>query len=145
MLHAAGPFAVTAYRSTGIPNITTYFVMNGAGAGMKLAGPLAGLLSRGAVRSLAEKIIDWTISGPDAEQRQHGRSLVWACAERADGAFYEAWLDTVEAYRFTALASVRAVERVLDERPVGALTPSQAFGADFVLEIEGTVRRDTLP
>lgn len=44
-----------------------------------------------------------------------------------------------------ALASVRAVERVPGERPVGALTPSQAFGADFVLEIEGTVRRDTLP
>ena len=32
--------------------------------------------------------------------------------------------------------------RVLRERPSGALTPAQAFGADFVLNIEG-VRRST--
>jgi hypothetical protein len=36
------------------------------------------------------------------------------------------------------------VERVLAQRPVGALTPSLAFGADFVLSVEGTERFDAL-
>jgi short subunit dehydrogenase-like uncharacterized protein len=43
-----------------------------------------------------------------------------------------------------ALAGVRAVETVLEQRPVGALTPAQVFGADWVLEIEGTRRFDQL-
>jgi short subunit dehydrogenase-like uncharacterized protein len=54
-------------------------------------------------------------------------------------------LETVEAYRFTAEAGVRSLERVLAENPTGTLTPAMAFGADFVLEIEGTKRFDQLP
>jgi hypothetical protein len=36
------------------------------------------------------------------------------------------------------------VERTLAENPVGALAPAQAFGADFVLDVEGTQRLDDL-
>ena len=49
-----------------------------------------------------------------------------------------------EAYQFTALAGVRAVETVLAQRPTGALTPAQAFGADWVLGIQGMRRLDKL-
>jgi hypothetical protein len=37
---------------------------------------------------------------------------------------------------------VRAVERLLAEPRVGALTPAGAFGADFVLDVPGTRRLD---
>jgi short subunit dehydrogenase-like uncharacterized protein len=60
------------------------------------------------------------------------------------GHHVEAWLALGEGYRFTAASSVHAVDRVLREHPSGALTPAQAFGADFVLTIEG-VRRWTAP
>jgi len=45
-----------------------------------------------------------------------------------------------EGYAFTAAAAVRAVEAVLERRPTGALTPAQAFGADFALGIDGVKR-----
>jgi hypothetical protein len=51
----------------------------------------------------------------------------------------------MEAYAFTAQSAVLAVERVLADNPVGALTPSLAFGADFVLSIPGSARMDELP
>ncbi len=50
-------------------------------------------------------------------------------------------MKVVEPYRFTAEAIVHAVARLRSERPVGALTPSQALGKDFVLEIPGGERR----
>ncbi|MFK7817541.1 MAG: hypothetical protein AB8G99_02385, partial [Planctomycetaceae bacterium] len=54
------------------------------------------------------------------------------------------WLQTCEGYRFTALSAVYCANRVLNENLSGALTPAAAFGADAVLEIEGTIRKDSL-
>ena len=56
-----------------------------------------------------------------------------------------AWLELGEGYHFTTASSVRAVEHVLRDRPSGALAPAQAFGADFVLTIEGVRRWPTSP
>jgi short subunit dehydrogenase-like uncharacterized protein len=52
-------------------------------------------------------------------------------------------LATPEGYTLTALTAVAAVAKVLggSARP-GFQTPSLAFGADFVLEIEGVRRED---
>ncbi len=52
--------------------------------------------------------------------------------------------DTVEAYQFTAIASVLAVEQTLERQLAGALSPALAFGKDFVLAIDGTRRIDSL-
>ena len=47
-------------------------------------------------------------------------------------------LETGEGYRAAAAATVRAVESLLDTPRIGALTPVQAFGADFALGVPGT-------
>ena len=73
------------------------------------------------------------------------RAHVWARAADERGNEAQAWLETSEVYQFTAVAGVRCVEKVLEDRLRGALTPALAFGADFVLEIEGTQRFDALP
>jgi hypothetical protein len=65
---------------------------------------------------------------------------VYAIAETPRGEQFTAWLETVEPYRFTAEAVVLALEQVIAQRPVGALTPSAALGVDFVLGINDTVR-----
>jgi short subunit dehydrogenase-like uncharacterized protein len=65
-------------------------------------------------------------------------------ASDAEGNQAQAWLETMEAYQLTAVAGLRCVIKMLAERPVGALTPAQAFGADFILEIEGSKRIDIL-
>jgi hypothetical protein len=47
-------------------------------------------------------------------------------------------LETGEGYRAAAAAAVRAVESLLETPLIGALTPVQAFGADFALAVPGT-------
>ena len=81
--------------------------------------------------------IETRVKGPDAHERQTGRSYVWARASDPRGNGAEAWLETLEGYAFTAVAGVRAVERIFAKRLSGALTPALAFGADFVLEDGG--------
>lgn len=135
-----------SYRSTGIGNITTYFaVPSWLSPVARITTPLGQvLLSSRLVRGALGKVADLVFKGPDEHQRQTLRSSLWARATDDAGHSAEAWLETVEPYRFTALAGVRAVERTLAEHPTGALTPAQAFGADFVLDIDSTQRLDTL-
>jgi saccharopine dehydrogenase (NAD+, L-lysine-forming) len=50
---------------------------------------------------------------------------------------------TPEAYTLTAHSALASVEAVVaGGAPPGFQTPSSAFGADFVLGIEGVSRRD---
>ena len=136
----------TAYRSTGVPNITTYMAVGSSAARLlAVVGPVVQrALGNYAARRIAQQIVEHVAQGPDEALRHRGRSYVWARAADGAGRAAEAWLETVEAYQFTALAGVRAVETVLAQRPTGALTPAQAFGADWVLGTEGTRRLDRL-
>ncbi len=136
----------TAYRSTGIPNITTYAAVPPILATLAqpfgiLAKPLFSLPP---VRALAHQMAGVFMRGPDSAMQQSGKAYLWARAADEEGGAAQAWLETAEPYRFTALTGIRCVEQVLAQRPVGALTPAQAFGPDFVLEIEGTRRLDSL-
>lgn len=139
----------SAFRSTGVPDITTYMsVPRELGKALKMGWPfgfvieplLRQLVGSAPVKGLLARTIEQRVQGPDAQTRQTARAFVWARATNADGQTAEAWLETVEAYRLTAEAAVRAAERVLEGGVVGALSPAQAFGPDFILEIEGTQR-----
>jgi len=136
-----------AYRTTGIPNIKVYLslppmMMYSA----RIFGPLLiNLLKIKSVRNFASRQIERMLPGPSEYTREKGRSAVYVSVRNAKGETCEAWLETLEGYQFTMVAGVRVVERVLDGNYKGALTPAQAFGADFVLEIEGTTRYDQLP
>lgn len=133
---------VTAYQSTGIPNITTYMGLRRPLAyTVQVFAPLAQpfLGSR-----WMQKMVGNLFAHRLKTTQGNGASL-WARATNAEGESAQAWMSTAEPYQFTARAGVRMVERVLSERPTGALTPAQAFGVDFALEIEGTRRIDTAP
>ena len=59
------------------------------------------------------------------------------------GASVRARLTALTGYRLTALTAVRSAERLLAGGvAVGFLTPSKAFGADFILEVPASVRED---
>jgi short subunit dehydrogenase-like uncharacterized protein len=143
----------TAYRTTGIPNITTYMAVprqmatfaKGWAIGAAVA-PLARLvLGAEPIRRLIERRIERTVKGPDEALRATSRSHVWARAANAAGQSAEGWLETLDGYSFTAASSVLAVERLLASSIAGAVTPAQAFGPDFVLEVQSTRRFDALP
>lgn len=136
----------TAYRTTAIPNITTYMVvpssvisMAGLGAGITQAA-----MGNKAIQGIAKGVVNTLVKGPREKHRQSGRSYLYAKASDGRGGVAEAWLDTIEAYQFTVSAGLLAVEHTLDRHPVGALSPALAFGKDFILEIEGTRRLDAL-
>jgi short subunit dehydrogenase-like uncharacterized protein len=134
----------TAQHATGIPNVTTYMAIRlPRGSGWVTPTAVRALQFR-PLRRLAQKGVDWTVRGPSAEVRQTARTYVWACARDAAGNEKEAWLETMEAYRLTAVAGIRAVEHTLAQAPAGALTPSMAFGADFVLQLPDTKRFDEM-
>ena len=138
---------VTAYRSTGVPNITTYMEMNtGTARLIRIVFPLVSVLLRfRPLRTLLRKLVAASMTGPSEQVREETHAYIWASARDDAGKHAEAWLQTREPYKFTAIAAVLAAERVLASEMVGALTPAQAFGADFVLNVPGTQRFDTLP
>ncbi|MFN2171539.1 MAG: saccharopine dehydrogenase family protein [Candidatus Promineifilaceae bacterium] len=136
----------TAWRSTGIPNITVFkdyspSMVRFMGLSAALSRPL---MAWSAAQRLAQRIAGRLVKGPDADFRRRARSYLWAWVSDGQGQAAEAWLETMETYRFTAVAAVRAVEQVLTGNSAGALTPAQAFGPDFVLELGETQRFDRL-
>jgi short subunit dehydrogenase-like uncharacterized protein len=137
---------ITAWYSHHIPNITVYaaFPPSMLTLARTLSYVINAVVRRPAVRQWISEQVDRVLFGPSELVRQTGRTYQYARAEAADGRSAEAWLETTEGYRFTALAAVRAVERVLDGSYQGALTPAQAFGADFVLDIPTTKRHDKI-
>lgn len=136
----------TAYRSTGIPNITTYLALpKPVRRFVSLAGPIIPALARnGLVQAVLNRFAERSFSGPTADLRASGKSYVWAQANDDTGNTVEAWLQTPEPYHLTAMSAVSSAERILAENPSGALTPAQAFGADFILSIPGSQRFDHL-
>ena len=136
----------TAYRTTAIPNITVYFpVLTKFPNVLKLSGVSAKDLNSN--KEAKKKVQNWIeehVQGPDEFTRQTDRSYIWVSVSNDEGINKEAWLETMESYRFTAVAGVRCVEKVFELQPKGALTPASAFGADFVLDFPETTRYDSL-
>lgn len=136
----------TAYRTTGIPDITTYAAVSPALAraaqlGWPLLAPVLPLARSRAVQRLLAPLVIPREAGPDEAARRRRRSQVWACATAPDGSSAEARLETLEGYELTRIAAIRALERVLGGGVApGTTTPALAFGKDFVLELPGTRR-----
>lgn len=127
----------SAWRSTGIPDITTWMAAPPSTIRLlRLVRPALGLLRIGFVGRAAQEAIERRVEGPDRETRARGRSRVWGRVETLDGRAVEGTVETPEAYAFTATAAVESVVRLLDDPgPGGARTPSQAFGAGYVAEL----------
>lgn len=136
----------TGYRTTGIPNITTYLTFPRSQIDfLRRFGHLTRrLLAVDAIRYWAERQIDARIEGPTEKQRREGRSYLYARVGNASDESIEGWLETAESYHFTAKSALLSVERVLAGSYHGALSPASAFGADFVLEVPGTKRFDVV-
>jgi short subunit dehydrogenase-like uncharacterized protein len=140
---------VTAFHTTGIPNITTSMALPAALVrALPLAAPaLPGLLRLLGNAWLRPRILSSLaahVVGPGERARSEGRARLWARASNREGQAREAWLDTVDGYAFTAESAVLALEALARAPRVGALTPASAFGADFVLQVAGSVRREQL-
>jgi short subunit dehydrogenase-like uncharacterized protein len=133
----------TAYYSTGIPNIETYLAAPaGLRAGLSLSRYLQPVLRLGAVRRLLQTLVKSLPEGPNAEERTRGLSLLWGEVADTAGNRCISRMRTPEGYQLTAQTAVSAARKVLSGRVLpGFQTPSLAFGADFILEMEGVIRK----
>ena len=128
----------TSYHSTGIGDIVVYRAAPpGQVRGMKVMRWLGPLLGSSLVQRWLTARIDAGAAGPDESRR--GRSPMQLWGRVRDGATsVEGTLVTPEGYDLTALAAVECVRRLLSGgvKP-GYLTPSLAFGREFVATIPG--------
>ncbi|HLM01648.1 MAG TPA: saccharopine dehydrogenase NADP-binding domain-containing protein [Pyrinomonadaceae bacterium] len=132
----------TAFYSTGIPNIEVYTVVPGAARKMlKLSRYLGWLLKTKPVQSYLQKQIP--PGGPDDEERAKGKTLLWGAASDDQGNRVESRLVAPEGYTTTVLTALKIAEKILDRHVCpGFQTPAKCYGADLILEIEGTKRTE---
>lgn len=132
---------VTAYYTTGIPNVTTYFEATPAlRAALLSRSPSAALLGLAPARACLEAMTRFLPAGPSAEQRAAARVVLVAEAEAPSGARASAQLVTGDVYEFTARAAVSIAAKVSrgDWEP-GFQTPARVFGSELAASLPGVV------
>lgn len=134
----------SAWYTTGIPNITTYFEttpqLRAALAASRFMGPL---MESAAMQAWMKSWADVVSAGPGEEQRATRRMTLVAEAIDAAGRCVASRTETPDSYAFTAATAARIAERVVagDLEP-GFQTPARVYGADFALSFDGVVRED---
>ncbi len=128
----------TAFHSTGIADITVYASLPPAMLPMVALSELAGSavtrpLVQGVLRRAAGRL-----PGPSAKIRAKSRGQVWGEVSNDEGKTVSGTISTLNSYDVTADAVVRIARRLgAGTVEPGAHTPSGAFGADFVRELDG--------
>ena len=128
---------VTAYRSTGIGDITVYTRVPVRGrVGRLRAAAVQRLLRYAVIRRYAARMIGRRMAGPSSQTRAATGVEVWGEVRDADGNARTGTLTGPNGYDLTADAVIRATARVLAGTvAAGAHTPATALGADFVREL----------
>jgi short subunit dehydrogenase-like uncharacterized protein len=122
----------TAFRSTGIPNIRVYNAQSPrAIAKLRKTRRFLPLLRFKPIRAVALRFADKQ-KGPDAEARAKAKTELWGCVSNARGEQVTMTMTVAEGYAFTVVSALAAVKEMERSTKRGALTPSMAFGADFV-------------
>lgn len=130
----------TAYSTTGIPNIEVYTrVPKSSYRLMKFQILFNWILRKSFIKKFVQNKIDKKITGPNAEQRANGKSLVIGIVKNNKGEALKALLIGPEGYDYTARASLLATKKLITEQfKPGYHTPSSLFGIDFATEIPET-------
>ncbi len=134
----------TAYYSTAIPDIEVYVSVSPSMLhGMKLGNYFKWLLSASLVQNYLKAKVNSRKAGPDENERKKGYSILYGEVKNKKGEKRSAGLETPEGYTLTADTAVIIAEKVLNGNfKTGFMTPSLAYGADLILEAEGTKRYD---
>lgn len=134
----------TAYHSTGIGDVRVYMSVHPKQLAMLQRSRYFGwLLRTGFMQKRLSAKVRAAPAGPNAKARAAGASLLWGEAAAPDGTTVTSRLRGPEGYTLTADTAVRITQRVLGgDFTSGFMTPSRAYGADFILDTPGVTRSD---
>lgn len=134
----------TAFYSTGIPNIEVYTVVPpSAQKMMKMSRYIGWLLALKPFQNYLQSKIP--VGGPSDEERAKGKSYLWGEASDDNGNRVETRQQGLEGYTLTALTALNIAEKILTGNfCAGYQTPAKCYGADLILEIEGSARQDVI-
>lgn len=134
----------TAWYTTGVPDVTTYFEstppLRAALSACRLFGPvLASRPWQAVMRAYADLLPE----GPSAAQRASRRTSIVIEAEDAAGRRVVSRLRGPESYEFTRRIAPRIAVRALggDLEP-GFQTPARVWGPDLVLDVDDVLREE---
>jgi short subunit dehydrogenase-like uncharacterized protein len=134
----------TAWHSTGIKNIEAYFEANFASRTFyQLGAGVADAMQLSPAKTLIDAVAGVLPEGPPEDQRRAERCVIVAEAENSWRQKRCARLETPDGYSFTAEATAAIAQRVIcGDFVSGFQTPAKVYGADLVLEFEGTHREE---
>jgi short subunit dehydrogenase-like uncharacterized protein len=134
----------TAWRSTQIPNIEVY-----TGATEKMirnarrSRYFNWWLRQRWLKNYLIKKINQRSPGPSEENRNTSRSFLWGKVWDSEGRIHISRLETLSGYTLTAKTAVLIAGKILrGDYKTGYQTPAMAYGADLILEVDGTSRTD---
>ena len=136
----------TAYYSTGIPNIETYFAFPESVINLlRITRVLGPLLYNRIAKGFLKSLVDIFLKGPKEERRKSASVVFVGEVIGQKGERAVSKLITPEGYTCTSLTTVEIMNRVLKgELKTGFQTPSLAYGSNFIMQFEG-VRREDFP
>ncbi|HEX8652272.1 MAG TPA: saccharopine dehydrogenase NADP-binding domain-containing protein [Pyrinomonadaceae bacterium] len=134
----------TSFYSTRIPDIEVYAALPAMTRRLMVASRAFGwLLGSAPVQSFLKRRIKAQPPGPSDAERARGKSFVWGEVTDDAGERRVSRLVGPEGYTLTMMTALEIVKLVLaGKAPVGFQTPSLAYGADLILDIEGVARED---
>jgi short subunit dehydrogenase-like uncharacterized protein len=133
----------TAFHSTGIGDIVVYAALPASIAPVMALAQVAGPATRTKlVQSLLKRAVG-RLPGPSAETRAKTRGQLWGRVTDGSGKTATGTITTLDPYDLTADSVVRIAQRLgTGTIAPGAYTPSQALGADFVRDLDGSKVHD---
>lgn len=132
----------TAFHTTGIPDIDTWFPLKKPLArGARLMGLLRPLMATTAMQSLLKALAGRYVQGPDAATRARLPTWVWGEARNARGETRTVRIRTANGYTLTIDGALAVAQHLLAQRPAGgSYTPARLLGAAFVETLPGSER-----
>ncbi len=135
----------TAYYTTGIPNIESFYALPDSTArALRWGAILDPLMRSPSLRDFIRRRIDRTAKGPDDKEQGENEIYIWGKVWNESGKAAEARMRCPEPYRLTAQTSLLIIQKILQGNfRTGFQTPAGCYGPDLIMEIEG-VRRENI-
>jgi short subunit dehydrogenase-like uncharacterized protein len=130
---------LTAYHSTGIPNIEVYIPASPSLISkLKRLNWIRPLLGWSLVQHLMKKQIEKKVRGPSEASRDKARTYVWGEVRNASGASKTARIDVPNGYTLTVHSALAVIEHLQRHSASGgAYTPSRLLDAGLITRLPG--------